>query len=126
VDVRVLACFAHAVQPSARPLKSAAVQTVSVLVTRRRQLTEMLVAEENHRQSPLFTALADEFKEHIEWLQEGLADLDRDLVEQVRQTPQWRERDELVQSAQGVGPLLSVTLLTQLPELGQLNRRHQV
>jgi len=56
-------------------------------------------------------------------LQERLTDLDRDLAEQVRQTPQWRERDELLQSAQGVGPVLSVTLLTQLPELGQLNRR---
>ncbi len=123
VDARVLARFARAVQPAARTLKSAAAQAVSVLGARRRQLTERLVAAENRRQSPLFTARADEFKEHIAWLQERLADLDRDLHEQVRQTPQWRERDALLQSAKGVGPVLSVTLLTQLPELGQLNRR---
>jgi transposase len=123
VDARVLARFARAVHPTARPLKSEAAQAVTILVARRRQLTEMLVAEENRRQSPLFAALADEFKEHIEWLQERIADLDRDLEEQVRQTPQWRARDELLQSAKGVGPVLSVTLLTQLPELGQLNRR---
>jgi transposase len=123
VDALVLARFARAVQPEQRLPKSEAAQAVTVLVARRRQLTEMLVAEENRRQSPLFAELADEFKEHIEWLQKRIAELDRDLQNQLRQTQQWREQDELLQSAKGVGPVLSVTLLTQLPELGQLNRR---
>ena len=78
VNARVLARFARAVQPTARLLKSVAAQAVSVFVARR-QLTEMLVAEEHRRQSPLFTALADEFKEHLEWLQARLADLDHRL-----------------------------------------------
>jgi transposase len=123
VDALVLARFARAVRPEQRPHKSEAAQAVTVLVARRRQLTEMLVAEENRRQSPLFAALADEFKEHIKWLQERIAELDRDLQDQVRQTSHWREQDELLQSVKGVGPVLSLTLLTQLPELGQLNRR---
>lgn len=123
VDALVLARFARAVQPEQRTHKSEAAQAVTVLVARRRQLTEMLVAEENRRQSPLFAEMADEFKEHIEWLQKRIAELDRDLQNQIRQTQQWRERDKLLRSAKGVGPVLSVTLLTQLPELGQLDRR---
>jgi transposase len=123
VDALVLARFARAVRPEQRLHKSEAAQAVTVLVARRRQLTEMLVAEENRRQSPLFAEMADEFKEHIEWLQKRIADLDRDLQNQIRQTQQWREQDELLQSAKGVGPVLSVTLLTQLPELGRLDRR---
>jgi transposase len=123
VDALTLARFARAVRPEQRTYKSEATQAVTVLVARRRQLTEMLVAEENRRQSPLFAEMADEFKEHIEWLQKRIAELDRDLQNQVRQTQQWREQDKLLQSAKGVGPLLSVTLLTQLPELGQLDRR---
>lgn len=123
VDALVLARFARAVRPEPRLPKSEAAQAVSVLVTRRRQLVEMLVAEENRRQSPLFAALADEFKEHIQWLRERITELDRDLEDQLRQTSHWRERDELLQSVKGVGPVLSLTLLTQLPELGQLDRR---
>jgi transposase len=123
VDALTLARFARAVRPEQRTYKSEATQAVTVLVARRRQLTEMLVAEENRRQSPLFAEMADEFKEHIEWLQKRIAELDRDLQNQVRQTQQWREKDKLLQSAKGVGPLLSVTLLTQLPELGHLDRR---
>ncbi|HJZ79577.1 MAG TPA: IS110 family transposase [Pyrinomonadaceae bacterium] len=123
VDALVLAHFARAVRPQQRAHKSEAAQAVSVLVARRRQLTEMLVAEENRRQSPLFAEMADEFKEHIEWLRKRIAELDRDLQNQIRQTPHWREQDELLQSTKGVGPVLSVTLLTQLPELGRLDRR---
>lgn len=123
VDALVLAHFARAVRPEQRLHKSEAAQAVSALVARRRQLTEMLVAEENRRQSPLFAEMADEFKEHIEWLQKRIAELDRDLQNQIQRTQHWREQDDLLQSAKGVGPVLSVTLLTQLPELGRLNRR---
>lgn len=123
VDALTLARFARAVRPEQRIYKSEATQAVTVLVARRRQLTEMLVAEENRRKSPLFAEMANEFKEHIEWLQKRIAELDRDLQNQVRQTQQWREKDKLLQSAKGVGPVLSVTFLTQLPELGQLDRR---
>jgi transposase len=123
VDALVLAHFARAVRPEQRIHKSEAAQAISVLVARRRQLTEMLVAEENRRQSPLFAEMADEFKEHIAWLQKRIDELDRDLQNQIRKTPHWREKDDLLQSAKGVGPVLSATLLSQLPELGRLDRR---
>lgn len=123
VDARVIARFARAICPELRPIKTEEQQAVAVLVSRRRQLVEMLVAEENRRKSPLFAALDAKFKEHIQWLEKQIEEIDRDLTGRIHQSPHWREQDDILQSIKGVGPVLSVTLLTQLPELGQLNRQ---
>src|SRR5438477_8491286 len=122
LDAEVLARFGEAVRPEARPLADEQAQALEALVTRRRQLVEMLTAEKNRRaRAP--KVLHRSIDEHIRWLEKRLAGCDDELGELIRNTPLWRERDELLRSVPGVGKVLSSTLLAQLPELGMLNRK---
>jgi transposase len=122
LDAEVLARFGEAVRPEARPLAEEQAQALEALVTRRRQLVEMLTAEKNRRaRAP--KVLHRSIDEHIRWLEKRLSVFDDELGELIRNTPLWRGRDELLRSVPGVGKVLSSTLLAQLPELGMLNRK---
>ena len=97
-------------------------QELSSLLSRRRQVIEMIAAESDR----LHTAtkpLPARIKAHIDWLEQELGKLDDDLGCAVRQSPVWREKDALLRATPGVGPVLSLTLLAELPELGLLNRK---
>jgi transposase len=119
LDARLLAQFAEAVRPTPRPLPDAATQALSAVLTRRRQLLEMLTAEKNRRSSAA-KRLQNQIDAHIDWLIADLARVDAELDATIRQSPVWREQDDLLQSIPGVGPGLSRTLLAELPELGTL------
>jgi transposase len=122
LDARIMAHFAEAVRPEVRPLPSDTHRVLAGLVGRRRQLIEMLTAERNRRQiAP--AVLHAELDEHIAWLQARLGRLDRELGQLIQQSPLWRGQDQVLRSVKGVGPVLSATLLTDLPELGTLNRK---
>jgi transposase len=122
LDASILAQFAEAVRPAPRPLPDAAAQALSALLTRRRQLIEMLTAAKNRlRTAP--TPVRKGIRAHITWLEGRLADLDEDLAQTIRESPLWREKDDLLQSTPGVGPVLARTLLAGLPELGTLTRK---
>jgi len=123
IDAHVLAQFGEALKPPLRPLPDAATQELNALVTRRHQLVEMLTAEKNRLGQALAKAVRAGIREHIRWLEKRLADIDRDLADAIGRTPVWREKDELLRSVQGVGPVLSTTLLAGLPELGSLGRK---
>lgn len=122
LDAQVLAHFAEAVRPTPRPVPDAQAQELSALLLRRRQLLEMLIAEKN-RLSLAPQRIRFQIQVHIEWLHQQLTDLDRDLGQLVRSSPVWREKDDLLRSVPGVGPVLATTLLANLPELGTLNRK---
>jgi transposase len=122
LDAEVLARFGEVVQPAPRPLADAQAQALEALVTRRRQIVEMQTAEKNRRTSAP-KLLYRSIDEHIRWLERRLEDIDNELGTMIRETPLWRERDELLRSVPGVGTVLSRTLLAQLPELGMLNRK---
>jgi len=122
IDARVLALFAEKVQPRCQTPRSDREQRLKALVTRRRQLVEMRTAELNRR------ALAtDEVRKSIDkvvkLLNRQIEDLEQDLDGTIRHMPQWREKDDLLQSVPGVGPATSHMLLAALPELGTLGRR---
>jgi transposase len=119
LDAAALAHFAEAVRPAVRPLPDAAQQELDALVTRRRQLVEMLVAERNRR-SRAPARLRPQLDAHARWLTERIAELDRDLDQAVRGSAIWQERVDLLRSVPGVGPVVATTLLAQLPELGRL------
>ena len=123
IDARVLAHFAAAINPPLRPTKSAEAQHLEALLARRRQIVEMLVAEKNRLANNRDRAVVKDLKIHIAWLERRLKSSDDELQRVLRASPVWRERDDLLRSTPGVGPVLSLTLLAQLPELGQLNRR---
>lgn len=122
IDARVLAHFAEAVRPEVRPLPDAATQELAVLVARRRQLMEMRVAEQNRsRGTP--ARIRSQIREHVEWLNRQIDELDHEVGQCVRSSPAWRERDDLYRSTPGVGPVLSATLLSDLPELGTASHK---
>ena len=122
LDAEVLARFGEAVRPQARPLADEQALALEALVTRRRQLVEMLTAEKNRRANAP-KVLHRSIDEHIRWLEKRLSGFDDELGELIRDSPLWRERDELLRSVPGVGKVLSSTLLAHLPELGMLNRK---
>jgi len=126
IDADILARFADVVRPAVRVIPDAEAQELEALLARRRQLLEMLQAERN-RLGQVFgkgkRLVRKSLKAHIAFLERELRMTDTDLGEMVKNSPAWRERDELLQSVPGVGPVLSRTLLADLPELGRLSRR---
>jgi transposase len=123
LDARVIALFAEAIQPVARPLPSAAAQALAERVARRRQLNEMLGAERNRHQQVRDPRLQRRIATHIRWLTQALADLEAELDDNIRSSPLWRATDNLLQSVPGIGDVTAYTLIADLPELGRLDRR---
>jgi transposase len=122
IDAHVLAHYGEAIRPELRPLPDADTQELRALVGRRRQLVDMITAEQS-RLSTASGAIQKAIAKHLKWLQKALHDLDEDLQGRLKSSPLWRERDTILQSVPGVGPVLAQTLLAQVPELGQLNRK---
>ena len=121
LDAQVLAHFAEAIQPEPRPLPDASAQEFRAMVTRRRQLVEMITAEKNRFRTATHRVRL-QVQGHIRWLEESLEGLDKDLGDLIRSSPLWRAKEKVLRSTPGVGPVLSMTLLSDLPELGVLNR----
>lgn len=119
IDAQVLARFAQRVRPELRPIKDESAQVLSALLTRRRQLVEMLVAEKNRLASARKEVRPD-IKEHIAWLGKRLEKVNKEMDKAIKATPAWKEKENLLTSMPGAGPVLYRTLLCDLPELGQL------
>jgi len=122
LDAQVLALFAERVRPVPRPLPDAAIQALDALLTRRRQLVEMLTAERN-RLLIARSAVRRDLQQHIRFLERRLREADDDLHTAVKASPAWRVKDDLLQSVPGVGRVVSLTLLAELPELGRLSHK---
>jgi transposase len=123
LDATVLAHFGDAIKPPLRPLKSKEAQELEALVGRRGQLVEMLIAEKNRRHSANSEAVRETIKEHIDWLEDRIAELDEQLQARLESSPEWHAKDTVLQSVPGIGPVVSFCLLAELPELGTLNRQ---
>ena len=122
LDARVLAHFGEATRPEPRPWPEVQTRELQGLVTRRRQIVAMLTAERNRlRRAP--AAVQPRIQEHIDWLVRERDQLDQDLGDFVKGSPLWRVKEQLLSSVPGVGEVLKVTLLANLPELGSLDRR---
>jgi transposase len=122
LDAAVLALFGERVRPQPRPLAGPAAQLLDAVLTRRRQLLEMLVAEKNRlgvAPKPLHRGI----QQHIRWLEKQLDEVTKDLAGQIEASPVWRAKGNLLQSVPGVGPIVSYTLLGELPELGTLTHK---
>jgi len=122
IDALVLARFAEAVRPALRPLPNEVTLELRALIARRRQLTEMIVAERN-RLGGASKTVRKRIDAHVRWLEAELQRADGDLDQSIRQSPIWQEKEDLLRSIPGIGPGISRTLLAELPELGGLNRK---
>jgi len=114
IDAAVLARFGEAVRPALRPLPDEVTWELRAVVTRRRQLTEMIVAETN-RLSGASKAVRKRINAHLRWLETELKRADKDLDQSIRQSPIWRENEDLLRSVPGMGPSLAERCLQSSP-----------
>lgn len=122
IDAGVLARLGQTLRPAVRPLKDEETRELEALLTRRRQLLEMLTMEKN-RLHIASKAVRRDLTAHIAWLTKRLKDVNGELKAAIEATELWRRKDEIIRSVPGAGRVLSLTLLAGLPELGRLNRR---
>jgi transposase len=122
LDARALAHFADVIRPPPRPRPDAQTQELRSLLGRRQPLIVMRTAEHN-RLAGASERLRKDMTAHMTWLNTAISTLDDDLETLLRASPVWRENDELLQSAKGIGPVRAHTLRLELPELGKLSRQ---
>jgi transposase len=122
LDAQILAHFAEVIRPPSRPLPDAQTQALAALAARRRHLVEMLTAEKNRLRTAA-PAIRRSLRQHLVWLQRERTQLNTELAETIRSSPVWRTTDDLLRSVPGVGPVLTTTVLANLPELGTLTHK---
>ena len=122
IDAQVIAAFGQAIEPEIVRLPDEDAREMEALLVRRRQLVAMRVQEIN-RLGLMQGAMRKNIKAHIDWLEKQIDRLDIDLTAGLRKSPAWRAKDDLLRSFKGIGPTTSSTLLIELPELGELDRR---
>src|SRR6185312_200707 len=123
LDARVLAHFAAAIKPPLRPIKAKEQQELDALTGRRGQLVEILADEKNRRASAASDTVREQIKQHIDWLEDRIAELDQQIKALLQTSPRWQVKDQILQSVPGIGPVASFSMIADLPELGTLNRQ---
>ena len=123
IDAHVLALFADRIRPAWRPLPDEDTQALEALLVRRRQVVEMITAEKNRLGATPSRRVKKDILEHIKWLQRQLHITDYDLDQTIKNTPVWKQKVDLLNSVPGVGRVMIATVLSQLPELGTLDRK---
>ena len=123
IDAAVIAAFTAATKPEIRPLRDEETEAFAALVSRRRQIVQMITAEENRAPMALTKETQESIKRLLTALRRELASLNSDLDERIRKSPLWRVREALLTSVPGVGPATARTLIGEMPELGRLDRR---
>jgi transposase len=122
IDAQTLASFAQRLRPELRPHTDEATRALQALVARRRQVTDMISAEE-HRLPRAHRSMQGSMRDHIAWLKHSLKALDTDITSAIREQPAWKAQQDVLMSAKGVGPTVSAALIAQLPELGTLSHK---
>jgi transposase len=122
LDAKVIARYAATVKPEPRSLPAEETRQLGVIMMRRRQIVAMRTAEKN-RLHQADAAVAKRIKAHITWLEQELDDINKELKQKIESSPEWKEKNDIIQSVPGVGQNLAMTILSDFPELGQLNRK---
>ncbi|MCB0190770.1 MAG: IS110 family transposase [Anaerolineae bacterium] len=122
IDARVIARFGAVMKPAARARRDEAQVALNELISRRRQLVEMLTAEKNRRQTAS-PAMQAHIASHMRWLQAEIKALETQISQAIEANPTWAEIAKRVDTVPGIGFITAATLVADLPELGQLNRQ---
>lgn len=123
LDAAIIAHFAEAVRPQPRAVPDEAAQALGELVARRRQIVEMMVAERNRRRQLTQKKAIRTVERVLTTLQAQLSEIESDIDDSIRGTPAWRAKEDLLTSVPGIGTTIARTLIAELPELGQIDRR---
>lgn len=122
IDAAVIARFAEATRPDLRPLPNAETEALGDFVARRRQIVTMIGAE-NQRLKRASARMTKSIKRLLKALEKELAEIDQDIDDAIRRSPNWLDKVELMKSVPGIGDQIARTLIAELPELGTLDRR---
>ncbi len=123
LDAEVIARFGETLKPEPRPLPDAETQALQAVVTRRRQLVDMITAESNRLATATEPIVRRDLEEHLKWLRRRLKEVDDDLYTGLKKSPLWRVKEQILRSAPGIGRVTTCSLVAQLPELGTLTGR---
>ncbi|MFL5149390.1 MAG: IS110 family transposase [Microvirga sp.] len=123
IDAAMIARFGHDMKPDVRPLPDEATQLLADLVARRRQIIEMIVAERNRERRATVRRIKKSIARLVRALEKELAEIDAEIDAGVRGSPAWRDKEDLLASVPGVGPVVARTLIAELPELGTLDKK---
>jgi len=123
IDAKVMAHFAAVTELTPQPPKDRTERELDNLVTRRLQLNDMLTAERNRLKEHLAPDVQDDIREHVIWLGDRIKGLDKEIKNKIESNPVFKAKSNLYQSMNGVGNVLSSTLIAKLPELGKLNEK---
>jgi transposase len=123
IDAAVIAHFAEATKTQPRPLPDEMTRLLADLVARRRQIVEMMAAEGQRERRLTDKRLKRSIARLRKALEKELAEIDSEIDDHVRGSPVWAEKEDLLASVPGVGPVTARTLIAELPELGSLDRR---
>jgi transposase len=122
IDAQMLAEYGEAVGPEPRPRPDAATREAQSLVARRRQLVEMVTMEKNRlQQAPPRTQPS--IRRHLEYLEGEVAEIERQLADEITANPVWQATYRRLMTAQGIGEVTAALLVFELPELGTLDRK---
>ena len=125
IDAGVLSQFGQTLRPQCRTLPDEFLQELREILTRRRQMMDMIASEKNRLTTAAHPKIRKEILAHLQWLKKRVDSFDEDLQQKIQSSPAWKVKDQFLQTVPGIGPVSSFSLLIQLPELGLLNR-HQI
>jgi transposase len=122
VDAALLAYYGKIANIQAKPMQSNELRELSALTARRGQLIEMRLSEQNRLETSHYS-MHKNIKKHLDWLIKQTSDIETEINRRIKESETWTETDERLQSVPGVGKVLSSILITELPELGNLNNK---
>jgi transposase len=123
VDAKALALFAQKIQPPCRPLPDEDTRALQDLIVRRRQMLDMLTAEQNRLAAAESAKVRREITQHITWLKKRIHIVDYDIDQAIKNSPAWQPKSDLLKSVPGIGAITTATMLGHLPELGTLTNK---
>jgi transposase len=123
IDAAVIAHFVEATKPPLRVLPDQETQLLADLVGRRRQIIAMIVAERQREKRCTNKGMKQSIARLLVALEKELSLLDKEIDTNVRGRPDWVEKEKFLRSVPGIGKVIARTLVAELPELGQLDRR---
>ncbi len=123
VDAKALALFAQRNLPPCRPLPDQQTRALQDLIQRRRQMLDMLSAEQTRLPVVENPKVRREIQSHITWLKKRIHIVDYDIDQTIKNSPAWQPKSDLLRTARGIGPVMASTLIGQLPELGKLSNK---
>ncbi|MEN9519562.1 MAG: hypothetical protein RLZZ381_2150 [Cyanobacteriota bacterium] len=122
IDAKLLAHFADAIRPQVRQMSDESSRQLEDLVARRRQISDMITAEKNRRRGKI-NSVQSSIDEHLEWLKKQLQEIESQIKSAIATKEDWQQKMKLLTSVSGVGEVVAVTLISSLPELGQISHK---